>query len=153
MDTSSECSHLLILYELPDTSSQPRELWDDIHIAAFISHLDLLPYDTHTHTKLHCLLSAWWSKRFLPNLFAGSEILLDGFCQTSRLHLQRSRTSILPKASYAALWNPASAERHLKMRPGGAWLSLTGITGRHLPSAVRCVVLVPNRMAEQSPVC
>lgn len=64
----------------------------------------------HTHKK--CLLSATWTKTFLPNLFTASEILFDSFCQRSKWYLQRSCTSILPKAYHASLWNPGSAGPH-----------------------------------------
>ena len=112
-------------------SSEARE-WKDIHLAVFIFHLDLLSYDTHT--KLHCLLSAWWSKRFFPNLFPDSAIVFDSFCQRWKIHLQRARNSILPKACHsAALWNPASTEHHLKISPGLAWPCLTGILGGTWP--------------------
>lgn len=68
-------------------------------------------YYSMTHPQ-KCLLSATWSKRFLPNLFTASEIPFDHFCQRSKLYLQRSCTSILPKACRASLWNHGSAGPH-----------------------------------------
>lgn len=66
-------------------------------------------------------------------------------------------TSILPKAYYASLWNPASAEYHLKMSTGLAWLSLTGMLWGIWPP--QCVVLswfwvqFPNCTSEKGFVC
>lgn len=132
-----------------------QRVMKDIHLAVFISHLDLLFCDTRT--KVHYLLLAWWLKRFLPNCFTVSKPLFDSFCQRSKLYLQRPRTSILPKGRIH-YWihnsllrftmKPCQGRTSPEDKPRVSLAVSNWNTKRHPTSTVCCVVLVLGAVSQ-----
>lgn len=110
-------------------SSQRKELQKDVHLAVFASH-------SHIHKK--CLLSATWTKKFLPNLFTASEIHIKQLLPEIKA-APTEIMSIHPAQSISCfIMKPWQCWTPPRKSPGWAWLSLYGNTGKQLASAVQC---------------